>query len=285
MWLPTWQDITELCLPRKSNITLTRTPGRTQTERMQDSTVAHAIELLAASMQGSLTSESIRWFSYRIRGLAYGSDTETDKWLETASDLSYDELNQSNFNSEAHEFYTDLATVGTAAMFIERKEAKPGQVWQGLRFKTLPPGTYAIDENDEGRVDTLYYKYKLTARQAAQRFGMANLTEQIRRQLVSGAEPDRVFDFINAIFPRDDRWADAKGAMAAGKKAWASIHLTLEDPTILRESGYDEFPFAVGRWTKSSDEKYGRSPAFISSRRAARTCLSILPIPWTGWRG
>lgn len=261
LWLPTWQDITELCLPRKSNITLNRTPGRTQTERMTDATAAHAIELLSASMQGSLTSGSVRWFYYRIRGLAYGQDTATDQWLEIASNMSYDELKQSNFNSEAHEFYTDLASVGTAAMFIERKDPRPGQPWQGVRFKTLPPGTFAIDENEEGVVDTLYYKYRLTARQAAEKFTLAKLPDIMRRHLLAGQEPDRMFDFINAIYPRKDKWADARGSQITSK-AWASLHFSLDEPTVLKEGGYEEFPFAVGRWTKSSDEKYGRSPAF-----------------------
>lgn len=261
LWLPTWQDITELCLPRKSNITLRRTPGRTQTERMTDATAAHAIELLAASMQGSLTSGSVRWFYYRIRGLAYGTNTETDQWLEITSNMTYDELKQSNFNSEAHEFYTDLASVGTAAMFIERKDPRVGAPWQGLRFKTLPPGTYAIDEGEDGVVDTLYYKYRLTARQAAERFGVGALPEQMRRHLVATQDPDRQFEFINAIYPRKDKWADARGAQVTAKP-WASIHFTMEDPTVVKDGGYEEFPFAVGRWTKSSDEKYGRSPAF-----------------------
>ncbi len=261
LWLPTWQDITELCLPRKSNVTLRRTPGRTQTERMTDATAAHAIELLSASMQGSLTSGSVRWFYYRIRGLAYGQDTDTDQWLEMASNMSYDELKQSNFNSEAHEFYTDLASVGTAAMFIERKDPRLGAPWQGVRFKTLPPGTFAIDEDEDGVVDTLYYKYRLTARQSAEKFTLSRLPDIIRRHLLSGQEPDRPFEFVNAIYPKKDKWADARGAKVS-PKPWASLHFSLEEPTVLKEGGYDEFPFAVGRWTKSSDEKYGRSPAF-----------------------
>ena len=263
LWLPTWQDLSDLICVRKNSIQVRKSPGRTNTERLLDSTAPHALELLAASMQGSLTSGSIKWFYYRLRGLLYGTDTEADKWLDDASDTAYDELRTSNWSSETHEFYTDLACIGTAAMFIDRKESKPGQPWQGLRFQTLPPGTYAIDENDEGRVDTLYYKYRKTARQAAQAFGMEALPEQIKKALIEGREPDRSYEFIHAIFPRTDRWRDAGATATAGKdKPWASLHIAVEDPTICREGGYEEFPFAVARWTKSSDEKYGRSPGF-----------------------
>ena len=267
LWLPTWRDICELVLPRKANLSLmfqpSRAQGRTNTERMLDSTAPHALELLAASMQGALTSESIRWFYFRLRGIPYGEDITIDRWLEKSGNTAYDELRQSNFSAEAHEFYTDLGSIGTSAMFIERKEPKAGQPWQGLRFKTLPPASYAVAENQDGIVDTLYYKFRLTGRQATQKYGMDALPEKIRRHVMEGKEVERPFDFINAIFPRTDRWADAGAAMAAGKKPFASLHIAAgDDAAIVKESGYEEFPFAVGRWTKSSDEVYGRSPAF-----------------------
>jgi len=267
LWLPTWRDICELVLPRKANLSLmfqpSRAQGRTNTERMLDSVAPHALELLAASMQGALTSESIRWFYFRLRGIPYGEDITIDRWLEKSGNTAYDELRQSNFSAEAHEFYTDLGSIGTSAMFMERKDPKPGNPWQGLRFKTLPPASYAVAENEDGVVDTLYYKYRYTGRQAAQKFGMDNLPESIRRHVLTGKEVERQFDFINAIFPRTDRWLDAGASRSAGNKPFASLHIAAsDDPQIVKESGYEEFPFAVGRWTKSSDEVYGRSPAF-----------------------
>ena len=267
LWLPTWRDICELVLPRKANLSLMHQPsraqGRTNTERMLDSVAPHALELLAASMQGALTSESIRWFYFRLRGIPYGEDITIDRWLEKSGNTAYDELRQSNFSAEAHEFYTDLGSIGTSAMFINKKEPKVGQPWQGLRFKTLPPASYAVAENEDGIVDTLYYKYRFTGRQAVQKFGMDKVPEIIRRHVLEGREVERPFDFIQAIFPRTDRWADAGASRSAGNKPFASLHIFAGDGAeIVQESGYEEFPFAVGRWTKSSDEVYGRSPAF-----------------------
>lgn len=267
LWLPTWRDICELVLPRKANLSLmhqpSRSQGRTNTERMLDSVAPHALELLAASMQGALTSESIRWFYFRLRGIPYGEDITIDRWLEKSGNTAYDELRQSNFSAEAHEFYTDLGSIGTSAMFIEKKDPKPGNPWQGLRFKTLPPASYAVAENEDGIVDTLYYKYRYTGRQATQKFGMENLPDEIRRHVLQGTDTERPFDFINAIFPRTDRWADAGAAKFSNGKPFASVHIYAGGaPQVVKDSGYEEFPFAVGRWTKSSDEVYGRSPAF-----------------------
>jgi hypothetical protein len=266
LWTPTWQEINELMMPRKSNIQLQRSPGSKQTEKLMDSTPIHSVELLAASMQGSLTSGSVRWFFYRIRGLALGVIPDADKWLEDASLITYDELRESNFSSEAHEFYIDLSTVGTAAIFIDEKKPMPNKPFAGLRFQTLVPGTYVIDENEEGRVDTLMYKFKLSARNAKSMFGEENLPDRIKKNLdPTKGNPDQEFDFIHAIFPRR---SVPKGYDASGdtpkNRPFASMYVAMEDQVVLKEGGFHEFPFAVARWTKTSGEKYGRSPGYTA---------------------
>lgn len=266
LWLPTWAQLTKYITPRKSNIEGFKTPGTLQTEEVMDSTAIHANELLAASMQGSLTSGSIKFFYYRIRGLANGVDQETDVWLETNGELSYDELKQSNFSAEAHEFYSDLGCVGTAVMFIEQREPKPGQPWTGLRFKTLAPGTYVIDENEEGLVDTLYYEFMLSVRAAAKKWGVENLPDSMRGKLGTKHQ-DEEFKFIHCVYPRKDNVLaklSMGGITPPANRDFASIYLSYDEPKILEVGGYHEFPFAVARWTKFSGEKYGRSPGYTA---------------------
>lgn len=265
-WLPTWSELLKYITPRKANIEGYKTPGSLQTEEIMDSTAIHANELLAASMQGSLTSGSIKFFYYRIRGLGSGIDQPTDVWLEQNGELSYDELKQSNFSAEAHEFYSDLGCVGTAVMFVEQKEPKPGQPWTGFRFKTLAPGTYVIDENEEGLVDTLYYKFKLSVRAAANKFGAENLPESMRAKLDNPKEIDQQYDFIHCIYPRKDNVLGKLGydIITPANRDWASVYVSLDEPKILEVGGYHEFPAAVARWTKFSGEKYGRSPGYTA---------------------
>ncbi len=265
LWLPTWQELTEFFMPRRANVNLRRSPGAPQTERLLDSTGVHANELLAASMQGSLTSSSVKWFYYRVRDLEYGKDVEVDRWLEDAGTISYDEIRTSNFAAESHEYYADLACIGTAAMYIDRKSAGVGAPWTGLRFKTLPPGTYMVDEDEQGRVDTLYYKFQLSARQAAARFGKAFLPHEILAQLEDGRNADQRFDFLHCVFPRHDPWLTReKKVLAPRDRPWASLWISETGRKIVSEGGYYEFPFAVARWTKASGEVYGRGPGYTA---------------------
>ena len=47
----------------------------------------------------------------------------------------YAVFNESNFNTEVHEMYLDLCSVGTSAIFVE--EANEGFIQGGLHFNTL----------------------------------------------------------------------------------------------------------------------------------------------------
>lgn len=269
LWLPTWQEITEIGMPRKANVNLRRSPGQPQTERLLDSTMDHAGSLLAASMHGALTSGSITWFYYRLRGLMIGEDPEADKYFEEAGEASYDELRQSNFGAEAHEFYADLGMIGTAAMYMHRRDSMPGKPWNGIRFKTLSPGSYVIAENEEGVVDTLYYKFQYTARQAVSKWDPEKkggiLPRGIYAALENPSSADQKFDFVHAVFPRQDPWLTRKLRVVSPKKRpYASLFISVDEPKVVEEGGYYKFPYAVARWTKASGETYGRSPGYTA---------------------
>lgn len=256
-------------MPRKANVNIRRTPGSPQTERLLDSTMVHAGELLAASMHGSLTSGSITWFYYRARGLEIGKFQNVDTYLEKVGETSYDELRQSNFGAEAHEFYNDLGMIGTAAMFMRRREPVPGKPWTGLRFQTLAPGSYKIAENELGQVDTLHYEFKRSHRNAVKEWdpdGKGNiLPASVYKKAQDPKTADEELTYIHAVFPRSDEWSKRKLKIVSPKRRpWASVHVCKDEPKIVHEDGYYKFPYAVARWTKASGEIYGRSPGYTA---------------------
>ena len=60
-WEDHWQEILDYVMPRKADIVFTRTKGQKRTEILFDSTAITASNLLAASLQGTLTSPSMQW--------------------------------------------------------------------------------------------------------------------------------------------------------------------------------------------------------------------------------
>ena len=71
-----------------------------------------------------------------------------------------------------------------------------------MHFNTLHIAEYFIQENTKGTVDTLYRKYKMTARQAVQEFGEDNLGTKVKEAVKD--KPDTQFNFIHAVEPTED---------------------------------------------------------------------------------
>ena len=163
----------------------------------------------------------------------------------------YDTFNDTNFNTEVHELYLDLCSIGTAALFVEESDT-------GIHFSALHIAEYYIQENTAGKVDTLYRKYKLTARQAVQEFGEDNVGEKVKK--AAGDSPEKKFNFIHAVEPTED-YERALGK-AGTKLPFHSCHVCVEDKMKVRVGGYNEFPYLVPRWSKATGELFGRSPAY-----------------------
>ena len=176
-WEDHWQEILDYVMPRKADVTFVRSKGEKRTEVLYDSTAITANNLLAASLQGTLTSASLPWFHLKLRDTELNQNRDVQLWLEDAAKRMYEIFNESNFNTEVHELYLDLVSIGTGAIFVE--EGSKGFDKEGIHFNCLHIAEYFIQENINGKVDTLYRKYKLTARQAIQEFGEENVGEKI----------------------------------------------------------------------------------------------------------
>ena len=256
-WESHWQEILDYVMPRKAEITFLRSRGEKRTEVLFDSSAITANNLLAASLQGTLTSPSLPWFSLKLRDDDANKIRDVQIWLEDTARRMYAVFNESNFNTEVHEMYLDLCSVGTSAIFVE--EANEGFLQGGLHFNTLHIAEYFIQENSTGRVDTLYRKYKMTARQAVQEFGEDNVGTKIKEALK--AKPDTQFNFIHAVEPTQD-YERSVGMKSKTKLPFHSCHVCFEDKMVVRVGGYNEFPYLVPRWSKATGEIFGRSPSY-----------------------
>ena len=252
-WEPDWRDLATYILPRKrSAIGQRPAPGEKITQRLFDSTAIHANTLLAAAMQGSLTSAAFRWFRLRMRDDALTQDSEVAVWLEDTAARTYAALQQSNWTPELFEVYLDLGAMGTGAMLIvERDDLPPGR-WRGLLCRAIPIGTYCLAEDGLGRVNTLYYTLELSAAAAVERWGRDAVGPKIAK--LAESRPSDLVEIIHSVFPR----VDGIYGGPRGRKPWASVYLAEADKTLIEEGGYDAFPFVVPRWTKASGEVYGR---------------------------
>ena len=255
-WEDHWQEILDYVMPRKADVVFVRVKGDKRTEVLFDSTAITANNLLAASLQGTLTSPSLQWFHLKIRDDEINQDRDVQLWLEDSAKRMYDVFNQTNFNTEVHELYLDLCSIGTGCLFVE--EGNKGYDIDSIHFKTMHISEFYIGENVSGYIDCLYRRYKLTARQAVQEFGKDNLGEKVLE--AAKMKPDQKFDFIHAVEPTED-YERAFGKSKT-KLPFHSMHVCEQDKMVVRTGGYNEFPYLVPRWSKATGEVYGRSPSY-----------------------
>ena len=250
-WETHWQEVADYMMPRKADVTKRRSKGDKRTELIFDSTPLQAVELLAASLHGMLTNPSTPWFSLKFKNEELQDDDEAKMWLEGATNTLYSVFNQSNFQQEIFELYHDLITFGTAAMFIEEDDDDT------LKFSTRHINEIFIAENDKGRIDTIFRRFKISARAAIRQFGdVSTAISKVNQR--SGYDEVNI---IHAVYPRNEYNPDKQD-----KKNMPFESVYYEEGSLdeLSVSGFKEFPFVVPRYLKASHEIYGRSPAMTA---------------------
>jgi hypothetical protein len=249
IWSEHWQEILDYVMPRKAEVTTQYARGAKRTSKLYDSTAIHSNTLLAASLQGTLTSASLPWFHLKVMDENLNLRRDVSVWLEDCRNRMYKAFNSSNFNTEVHEFYLDITSIGTACLEVEEIEETGA-----FSFRSLHISEYFVTEGHHGDIDTVYRSFEYTARQAYQKWGDAigvKVMEAYRE------DPDKKFTFIHCVMPSSEYQGEAKT-----KLPFISTYIGKEDKNIVGEGGYNELPYLVTRWSKASGEEYGRSPAY-----------------------
>jgi hypothetical protein len=248
----TWQEIRDLMYPSAPALTATESPGAKQGAKVLDNTGEQAAELLAAALYAGLTHPEQPWFAIRALGLEPGRDREADLWLEIATRRLLARFNSplGNFAPQQDEKLMDLVNYGSGCMFIGER---PGQ---GPLFSTRPIGECYFAEGPEGKVDTVYRQYELTAAQAVAEFGSA-AGDKTAAKAADPKTMDEKVEMCHAVYPRRDR--DSQRADAANMP-FASVWINKTEKHPIKLDGYPEFPYSCPRWRKRAGETYGRGP-------------------------
>ncbi len=245
-WEGVWQQCADYVLPRLGR-------HHRRADQIFDSTAPLALGRFAAAMESFLTPRTHKWHSLAAGRTELNHDPDVGRWLEALRDLLFSRryAAESNFANQILEAYLSLGVHGTAVMFVDDE---PGL---GLRYQCVPLHEAYLAVDGVGRVDTVFRWYRLTARQALAAFG-DELPEDIRRDAEDPRAMDREHEFIHGVFPRRDLDPNRRGPRHL---PIASVHLARAARRVVRESGYRTMPYAVSRFTVTSGEVYGRSPA------------------------
>ena len=249
-WESHWQECADYMQPRKAEITKERARGDKRNIQIFDATAIHALELLAASLQGMLTSSANRWFAMRYKEALLNESDEAKEWLEDATDKMYLAFGRSNFQQEIFETYHDLITFGTSCLMIEEDENDI------IRFSSRHIKEFYVEENKKGIVETVYRRFKMPVASAIDKFGLENFSRDTANLFKK--EPFEELELVHVVRPRsiyDENKLDKKNM------PYQSVYFEYGSGHIINIGGFKEMPYVVPRYLKSSTEIYGRSPA------------------------
>jgi hypothetical protein len=257
-WESHWNEVIDLTHPRFAdqvyNLDRPENRGQKRDNRVYEGTAIQANELLASALHGMLTSPTNPFFALTTGDRATDEKDEVRRWLSEAGITLHDILNTSNFQTEIHELYLALGSIGTSVLLIEEDED------QVVRFQTRPIFEAVVAENARKVVDDMYRKFSMPFHQIEQKFGPQSAELREIAESRAGME----FEIHHAIDP---------SLVTAQEKLqgirYPSLYV-MKMPSgtggsyqtkILERKGYKEFPAVVPRWTKTMGEQYGRSPA------------------------
>jgi hypothetical protein len=163
-----------------------------------------------------------------------------------------------NFASQNQQVYQSLGAFGTGAMFIDQAVNEWGVPVAQLRYKAIPLGELYIHENHQGLVDGFVRWFRLTPRQAAQKWGIDKIPATLKAAF--DKQSQMTYNFLHYVGPRSD-WEP--GRIDRKGKPYCSYYISIEGRCLLQEGGYRKLPVAVTRYDQAPGEVYGRGPAML----------------------
>jgi len=249
------QEVAEVVLGRQDDFFRSnKAEGEKRTGKVFDSTAPAALEKFSAAMESILTPRASQWHGLKVDD-DLNEDDEVKRWLDQVTDFLFRVRysSKANYASQQHENYMSLGAFGTSVMIIEDMAGR------GIRYKSSHIAEHYFMENAHGRIDCDYRKYRLTARCAAEKFGLGTLPEAIQR--AADNNPSEKFEFLHAVFPNEER---KPGMAGAEGYEFASFHVAIEGKKLLGRGGFRTFPFAISRYVTAPNEIYGRSPGMTA---------------------
>jgi len=247
-----FQDCADYAMPQNSQIISERSSGEALMD-LFDTTMEESNIQLASGLYSFMFPTETRAFVLEVDDEELLKNDAVKQWLDATTKTLHKRLIASTFREAFFEHLKSLGCFGTGCLYEEKGKKTP------IVFINYFMRDIYIVRNSDGEVDTVYRRFRFSARQAHQEFGIENLGEKIRTAYNSVSDRDKKFEFIHVVEPREDR--DTK-ADDPKNMPWSSLYISRNESEFVQnsEGGYEEFPYQVSVFDKDSLEDYGRSP-------------------------
>lgn len=264
-WWAYWSTLAQYILPRRYHWVITANiynKGNPINQSIIDGTAGLAKNICAAGMVEGLMPQTREWFKLRSAINNFEPDADALEWMEDTEQRMYTVLAQSNFYAEMAQVAEDEVVFGTAVtiMYEDAQDI--------IRNYTPCTGEYFLAASARFTVDTLYREFVMTVAQMVEWFTLESCPDEVQRLWeAGGGSVDNEFVIAHAIEPNFDiagrgRTKGDKIAVVPGSFAFREVYWLrgIKTTQPLSKRGFHKKPFAIFRWSKTSNDPYGRGP-------------------------
>ncbi len=239
-----------------------------QRKDLWDHTAIDSREKLAASIHGSVTPNSVRWFAFGARTPELNRDNECAKWLGDETDATWNDLQDSDFYVEIACTFHELSGPGHAFLGMEPIEPtydeRADPVWEGADFTAIPLRDCYFEQDRKGKVKTFWRTLMWEASQVMDHCEERGIPvpEDVAAAYEKG--DSRKFEFVYCVFQRPKIMKRKKLVYPAApdKRPWGCVYFRNDGngAQFGEEGGFYEQTIFMCRWSRTAGSKWGHGP-------------------------
>lgn len=269
-----WQDISDLMMPYRGDITTKRSPGGRRVRGVFDTTAMNAADSFVNFIKGAIIPSGNDWVRLRAKP-PFDSAIEVRQILDMIAEKVLSAISDSNFYKESSNFLRDFAVLGNGILHV--REGTPrlnskNDTFGGLVFEAIPIGDMWWQIGNSGRPFFMIREMVLPAIDAY-RFFEGEAGEDALRNL-EAQNPMARIPYLHCVFENENYVPG--GIPSPDNRRFTSLYIAgvggLEDsyasaqsePTIIKQNGYDNSPYIVARWMTVDGEEYGRGRGHLA---------------------
>ena len=253
-WTSHWKDLNKNFQPRRGKFDTSDTNKGNKRNQLSNNTPLFAKRTLRAGMMTGATSPARPWFKLGPPDPDMADFGPVRGWLDDVQDVMYRIFASSGLYRALPSIYEECGTIGQGVMLQEEDFNNI------TRFTVFTVGEYMLDINGNNQVDTFAREYQQTVHQIVTKFGIENVSENIRNLHESGNLSGK-FEIRHIIEPNDkpqegiprlEGFAFRSIYYETGNRAGANQYLSVK--------GYHEFPIHSPRWDPKPGDTYSNCP-------------------------
>jgi len=253
-WEGDWKLIQENFMPFRGRFFMSEAnkPQKSRINNSINNRGIMAVRTMRSGLMAGVTSPARPWFRLATSDPDMMKFRPVKEYMETVERMMRDIFAQSNLYQVLPNVYGELGTFGTACMM-----SMPNYN-DVIRFFPITIGQYSLATNEDSTVDTMYREFRLTAKQAVERFGMNNVSPTVRNAYNAGNHTT-MFDFCHAVEPNANAKSKAiKGSDMPVKSVYFERGSSANDfAEVSKDSGFGAFNVMAPRWETTGEDVYG----------------------------